>query len=168
MTKRRIITKKVAAPEEWSSTTATPTTTNSTEKVIPIVRTRSGLPALWEKGGAGRNTGEVQVVADPAGNPLKPVYIRRRGTLSNSDHALVVVKPGCYVIQADQWRGDYDIVIHRIKEIRNDEAILEEVARYSEGEWWYPLKGFLLQAVDAAMEKAACYHCRSAHFIKRD
>lgn len=42
---------------------------------------------------------------------------------------------------------------------------MEKVAEFSNGEW-DNLPQFLEDAVEAAMEKATCYHCREPHFAK--
>lgn len=50
--------------------------------VLVLERTRSGLPALWEKGGGRSNTGSAVIVAGPAGKKKRPVNIRRWGHLA--------------------------------------------------------------------------------------
>lgn len=44
-------------------------------------------------------------------------------------------------------------------------AITETIASFSRGEWDIELPTFLEPAVQAAMAKATCYHCRKPHFI---
>ena len=44
-------------------------------------------------------------------------------------------------------------------------AIVEQVNCFSRGEWDAELPEYLEDAVQAAMEKATCYHCREPHFI---
>ena len=130
---------------------------------MEIHRTKSGLPALWERGGGSRNTGRVTIVADSKGRPKRPIYIKRRGHLANGDHALFVVKVGDLVITADHHRRDFNVQIHRITSIKGDTAELELVNEFSEGQWdndnKYP------DAVQAAMDKATCYHCREPHYV---
>lgn len=131
---------------------------------IRIERTKRGLPAIWEQGGGFSNTGSAQVVAGPGGQPLKPVYIRRRGPLACGQHALLVIRPGCYIVQADHHRRDFDIEVLRVVEI-GEEATCEQVASFSRGEWSQDPPPELEAAIRAAKEKATCYHCRRPHFV---
>lgn len=132
--------------------------------LIEIERTKSSLPALWECGGGYSHTGFAQLIADPAGNPMKPVYIRGRGSLANSDHALFVVHEGDTVLVANQHRKDYEIVLYKIVSISENEAELETLYTFSEGEWdSQPPSSFEL-LLEAGEDKAVCYHCREPHF----
>lgn len=137
---------------------------------ITIERTKKGLPALWEYGGGKTNTGNSQIIANADGSPKKPVYIRRSGTLANSDHALFIITPGDLIIQAYHHRKDFTIRVFRIAGIREDEdtAILEQIFLYDMGEWDIEPPEYLLPAIEAAREKATCYHCRSPHYIKTE
>ena len=137
---------------------------------ITIERTKKGLPALWEYGGGKTNTGNAQIVCNADGTAKKPVYIRRSGTLANSDHALFIISPGDLIIQADHHRKDFTIRVFRIAGIRQDSdngdiAILEQINLYDMGEWDVEPPEYLLPAIEAAKEKATCYHCRNPHFI---
>jgi len=133
-----------------------------------VERTKKGFPALWEDGGAGTNTGVARIIAAPDGSPMTPVYIRRRGSLASGNHALFIVKPGCFVIEARQHRRDFTIEIYKIKGFDGDEAILERVNSFDYGEWDTELTPELLPAIEAAKEKALCYHCREPHYIKTE
>jgi hypothetical protein len=143
------------------------------EGVVPIVRrkgtipTRPGLPALWEWGGGYQNIGIAQIITDHSGQPLRPIYIRYKGTLANKNHALVAIRPGYYIVLADQLAGEYSVHVFRISLIRKKQAVIERVAYHTDGRWVLPVDDFLLPAVQAAMEKAACYHCREPHYVKR-
>jgi len=137
---------------------------------ITIERTKKGLPALWEYGGGKTNTGYARIIANGDGSPKKPVYIRRRGPLANEDHALFIISPGDLVIQASHHREDFAIQILRIAGIRQDSedgdiAILEQIYLYDMGEWDVDPPEYLLPAIEAAREKATCYHCRKPHYI---
>lgn len=135
---------------------------------IKIERTKTNLPALWESGGGASNTGEARIICDRDGKPKKAIYIRRRGHLSNAEHALIVVECGDYIISAYHHRRDFTIRIYRIVAFRDSEeyAICELNFVYSKGEWNEELPAFLKPAVEAAKEKATCYHCREAHYIQ--
>jgi len=156
-------------------------------KKVLIERTKKGFPALWECGGGYTNTGEATIIASPSGGPKKPVYIRRRGPLTNGEHALIPIEVGDYIVEADHHRKDFYISVMKIVEIEEKYASLESFALFNEGEWdnkdiervfaaWEAgdLKSiddiddeiyFLCRAILAAEEKATCYHCREPHYI---
>jgi len=137
---------------------------------MKLEKTRSGLPALWEKGGAGTNTGNSTVIADGRCEPPTATYIRTRGSLSCGEHALVIMKPGMYVVTADQHRGDFRVRVRKITAIHGIggefEAEVEDVATFDQAEWVPPLPPLLERAVAAAKVKASDYHCRTVHFVK--
>lgn len=137
---------------------------------ISIERTKRDCPALWEWGGGYTNTGEAQIVCGPNGEPLKPVYVRRRGSLANGNHALFIVRPGCYVVRAEHHRGDFAIDVLKIKNINSEEAEAEvELAyQFDQGDWDVEPPEFLQGAIEAVCEKARCYHCRWPHYVATD
>lgn len=147
---------------------------------ISIEKTKKGYPALWESGGGYSNTGEATIIANSDGTPKKPVYIRQRGDLANKHHALFIVSTGDLVIMADHHREDFNINVHRIANITEEEAELQLLASYQQGEWdnkdieeaieavkqnnnhtYYDI-GY---AIEEAKNKAMCYHCREPHYI---
>ena len=138
-------------------------------KKVLIERTKKGYPAFWEAGGGYTNTGEATIIASPSGGPKKPVYVRRRGHLANGNHALFILEVGDYIIFANHHRGDFYIEISKILGFDDKEgeavAIVEQVNCFSSGEWDAELPAYLEAAVQAAMQKATCYHCREPHFI---
>ena len=137
-----------------------------TTKKVRIEWTKRSFPALWEEGGGWSNTGYAQIVAGPDGQPLLPYYIRRRGSLACGRHALLRIKPGTIVVEADHHREDFYISVWEVLSIENDEAKLGLVAKYDRGEWDHePLPEKYQAAVKAAIEKATCYHCRAPHFV---
>ena len=89
-------------------------------KTISIERTKKGWPALWEGGGGYSNTGDATIIAGPKGEKKTPLYIRRRGPLACSYHALFVVREGDIVIESSHHRGDFHHQIYRIVAIRGD------------------------------------------------
>ena len=134
-------------------------------KKAKIEKTKKGFPAMWEAGGGYTNTGYAVIIANADGSKKRPVYIRRRGPLACENHALCVVKPGDIVVEASHHRRDFEIRIWRIDQILEEEAQFTLVNEYSQGEWEADLPAFLEAAVQAAMKKATCYHCRMPHFI---
>ena len=134
-----------------------------------LEKTRSGLPALWEKGGGWTNTGEATIIAGPDGRPKRPIYIRRRGHLAGGEHALFVIRHGDHIVEARHHRGDFHIQVYRVEAIGEEDgrpyAEAGLVAEHDMGEWAPPLPPYLQAAVEAAREKARCYHCRSPHYV---
>ncbi len=134
---------------------------------IKIELSKRGIPCLWEDGGGHSNTGDSTIIADMHGNPKKPIYICRAGHLSCGQHALIPVRINDLVIEASHHRRDFSIAISKIVAIDKEEkmAQLEKVNFFSKGEWDKDLSEKLKNAVNAAMKKATCYHCRSPHYV---
>jgi len=135
---------------------------------MKLTFSKSGLPCLWETGGGYTNSGQAQVICAADGSAKRTIYVRRRGTLACGSHALVPVEVGDYVIVADHHRKDYHITVSRIVELTDEDALLKQVYCFSMGEWDTEIPYSLVPAVDAAAEKAACYHCREPHFVKTE
>ena len=144
------------------------------EAKIGLTKTKKGHPAFWECGGGCSNTGEVYIVAGSNFEPLRPVYIRRRGHLSNNDHALFIVKEGYHIIFCNHHRRDMNIVIYKIEKIieENEQltAICSVINKFDCGEWDNPVinDNNFEAAITAAKEKAVCYHCREVHYALKD
>ena len=137
--------------------------------IIKISKSKRGIPCLWERGGGYSNTGEAQLICDKNGWQKKAIYIRKSGELACNEHALIPVRENDVVVIASHHRRDFTIEIYSIAEIQGDEAHLELINSFSNGEWdnnkdyWHESP-----VVEAAMNKATCYHCREAFFIKED
>jgi len=138
--------------------------------VFVCERTKKGFPALWEKGGGYTNTGEAQIVAGRRGEKLKPIFIRTKGPRACGQHALFIIQPGYYIIKVDYWNKrdpKYLVDIYQIIEFnefvenpdRPDDKKLLAITVRVENE-----KPELKEAVEAAKQKAQCYHCRSPHY----
>ena len=137
-------------------------------KTVKIERTKKGLPAMWESGGGATNTGDATIIANGNGSKKRPVYIRRRGPLACGNHALFVVKPGDVVVEANHHRKDFEIRVWCIGQILEEEVRLNLLYEFSWGEWDTEPPENLRPAVEAAMKKATCYHCREPHYIAED
>lgn len=135
---------------------------------LAVERTKKGYPALWESGGGYRNTGDATIITNKEGQPKKALYIRRRGELANAPHALIILEVGDFIIEAHHHRGDFRIEIFRITDfdVKEEEtyAAVEQINCFDKGEWDAELPAFLEAAVQAAVNKATCYHCREPHF----
>jgi hypothetical protein len=133
---------------------------------IRIEKSKKGFPCIWERGGGFTNTGEATIIASKDGKPKKALYVRRRGPLANENHALFVLEVGDYIIEANHHRGDFEIYIYNSVNITEEEAELQLLASYQQGEWDKEPPAYLEAAVEAAKEKATCYHCREPHYIE--
>lgn len=146
-------------------------------KKTRIEITKKGYPAYWEAGGGSTNTGNATIIANKDGQPKKAIYVKTRGNLANSYHALIILEVGDFIIEADHHRKDFEIQILKVLDFEvkcvefygetteETYAIMEQVYCFDKGEWDAELPAFLEAAVQAAMEKATCYHCREPHFI---
>jgi ribosomal protein S27AE len=126
-------------------------------------------PALWEQGGGYTNTGEAQVIAGSRGEKLKPIYVKTRGHRANGQHALFIVQLGYHVIRVGYWNKQdppYSITVYQIQNIiefmenpdkPEDKKLLALAHAVSSSD-------FLQPAIDAAIAKARCYHCREPHY----
>ena len=131
-------------------------------------KTKKNFPALWERGGGMTNTGEARIITSPDGLPLKPIYINQRGHLSCGEHALFIIKKGDLIIEADHHRGDFEIKIYKIQDIGDcleGTAILINSNSYGEWDHEIDVHSPLRAAIDAAQDKALCYHCREPHYF---
>jgi hypothetical protein len=142
-------------------------------KTFELSISRSGIPCLWEHGGGWSNTGESVIIAEPDASPAKPIYIKKSGSLACSRHALIPVHIGSVVIEAHHHRKDFFVSVWHIKSINetDETAEAEMIAEYSSGEWVFineprpEVADHLPAAVEAAQNKATCYHCREPHYI---
>jgi DNA-directed RNA polymerase subunit RPC12/RpoP len=129
--------------------------------VFVCERTKKGFPALWEQGGGSTNTGEAQLITGSRGEKLRPVYVRTKGHRANGQHALFIVQPGYYIVSVWYWNKQnppFSVRAYRIEKIIEfDGKLLAIAAKSSE-------KPELREAINAAMDKARCYHCRSPHY----
>ena len=144
-------------------------------KILELTISKTVIPCLWEAGGGYTNTGSATIIAGKDGLPLRPIYIRERGSLACENHALIPVTAGCFVVEADHHREDFIIQTWRVLDIKDDTAQAELAWEYSEGQFGEPasyIGKLLLQnlkaAMDAAVEKATCYHCRAPHYIMKE
>ncbi len=146
---------------------------SNNSEIMVVTTTKRGFVAVWECGGGATNTGDATIIAKPNGEKPTACYIRQSGHLSCGDHALIPVHPGYYVVKTWHHRRDFTHRVYRIirtfTEGEGDEkqGKIEVVLvnEFSRGEWDTPLAEILQAAIDAAEDKATCYHCRSAHYV---
>ena len=119
---------------------------------------KSGKKCLWECGGGMTNSGRCQIVAGKNGEKKRPIFIRRKGELANSVHALIPIEVGDIVVNCYRRDNEYEINVYRVTEIIDNEAKakLEKVTDVS----------MFQEAIEAAKKKSRIYHCREALFIE--
>jgi ribosomal protein S27E len=131
-------------------------------------QTAKGFPALWEQGGGYSNTGEAQIIAGPQGERLKPIYIRTKGHRANGKHALFIVQPGYHIVSVDYWNKQdppYNIAVYQIQRFfefqPNPDKPDTQLLALAEVKEPYI---YLEPAINAAIAKVRCYHCRKPHY----
>lgn len=131
---------------------------------------------LWEAGGGYTNTGDAQIIASITGEPLKPLFIRRRGHLAGAEHAAFGIWEGQKVmkVNASHHRGDFSIEVYELmatKEKLKEKLLweIDHVYDIDEVKEQIPTRyEKYLDAIDVAMEKAMDYHCRVPYYIKTE
>lgn len=133
-----------------------------------VQRSRTGLPTMSERGGGMTHTGSCTIICGAKGEPLRPIFVPRGSC--GGDHAIFVVKPGYYILDAWHDRDSEKVCAYKILAIGTEEGAdflqLEEVGAYENGDTDLP--PFLNDAVKAATDKSHCYHCREPHYVNRD
>lgn len=126
-------------------------------KNFTIEISKKGIPCLWESGGGWSNTGYATVIAGTHGEAKKAIYVRTYGDLACKDHALIPVKVGDYVINAENNRKEENIEVYQITGINLDSKIAEAASVEQ-------MPAHLQEAVDACVDKSYDYHCRSSYY----
>lgn len=169
-----------------------PETVARPDETLEVEKTKSGLPAIWERGGATGAGGKATIVTDKNGNAKKPLFIRNHGDLANEAHALFVLNKGDHVIDVQTSYGEpYKVRILKVVGFQ-EESILDEeddllsllgggpthkpgqffarcqlVGERNGTAWWPELPSFLEEAYKVAVKKANSYHCRTAMYVIR-
>jgi len=126
---------------------------------------KKGAKCLWESGGGMTNSGRSRIIASAEGKKKKAIFVRQRGELSNSVHALIPIETNDVVVECYHKRGNFDIRVYRVWTINENIAELMEIARFVDNEWIGDPKG-LEEVIDAAKKKSQIYHCKEAIFIE--
>ena len=130
-----------------------------------VGRSKSGLPTILESGGGASNTGSAVIVTGEHGDKVKPLFVPRG--YSNGDHAIFVAKVGMHLVKAGHDRGGESATVHRIDAIGTledqDELVTLEIGGYEDGDSNAPAE--FENAINAALKKSRCYHCREPHYI---
>ncbi len=132
---------------------------------MKCTRSKSGLPIVAESGGGATNTGKARIVCGSAGGSLRPLFVPRG--YSNGEHALFVVDRSTVIVEASHDRNGEYVKVSRVTNVGTindpEEVILELVGKYENGDGNIPEQ--YAEAVNAALSKSKCYHCREPHFI---
>ena len=133
---------------------------------LKVERTKKGLPALWENGGAYSNTGHATIIGNSNGDKKNVLFTRHFGQLACGDHGLFIMNEGDLVCKCSQWRGDITINLYRLGKDCSDEGMeIVEQWTYSEGEWDKDLPDTInKEIVQRAIQKSYNYHCRSLYY----
>jgi len=133
---------------------------------MKVERSKTGLATFCESGGGMTSTGSATVVCGMNGEKLKPLFVPRG--YSNGKHAIFVVRPGMYIINAGNSKAGERAVAHQILGIGTtedpDELVTIVVAEYENGDGNVPEQ--LQSAVEAALAKSNCYHCHSVFYAE--
>jgi hypothetical protein len=145
-------------------------------ETIVLEKTKKNHPAIWEWGGALTSSGEAQVICGQNFEKLRPIYNVNFGHRSNGKHSLFLVKEGMHIILVKQYRNNIEkIKILKINKIEktinqnNEEmyiAICSIENTYEENEWEKPIPDDenFKSAIECAIQKSQCYHCRNTHY----
>lgn len=135
--------------------------------IFNIELTKKNLPAIWESGGGYTKTGSAVIIADSKGDPKAPIFVRSGGHLACDKHGLFIVDKGDLIITCERNADDYTIHVYEIKSIDIDkkEAHCILLSELSMGEWSdIAVYEDYIKAINAAIEKSRCYHCRELHY----
>jgi len=134
------------------------------ERVV-ITLTNSRKPAHWESGGGTTSTGRAVIVTDRHYQRLDPLYVKRKGPLSNANHALLPLKKGYKLIYVWHFNEDFEIVIMELKSVKGNIGefeVLNHFVEDSQHDWRDKLYS---DAVKAGIAKSKDYHCRKPYYI---
>lgn len=117
-----------------------------------------------EYGGAKTKTGSGTIVCAPDGNALKPYRVLRTGHIACKTHAHFSVGQACVTLTG--YRNSEQVMIQECSIVHEAGMVGINVEVLWEGgkdDLPEQLRHYSL-AVEAAVEKANCYHCRHVHY----
>ncbi len=133
---------------------------------IPCEKTKSGLLALWEEGGATNSGGEATLIGGKKGGKAAATFISLKGELSNGKHAMIPIHEGFVIAKGKRARDNYTITLYVVTEKHPDDNIpsitVKQINAFHDGEWEQPLFKKYEAIVAALKEKLTTYHCRKA------
>lgn len=126
------------------------------EITVDLAISKSGLPCLFESGGAYTKTSEAQIISDPTGKPKTPIYVFTTGDLCNKNHAVIPITIGDLVFRAKGNREATHVSVYKVTNL----DLKNKVATLSLSDC-DNIDPFL-----AVANKSWSYHCRVPHYIK--
>lgn len=135
---------------------------------IPVARTRSGLAAMWERGGHSGKSGSAVVIADTYGGRLRASFqYSGPDHRANGMHALVLVRAGNYIVNVEESGDHESVTVLQLVEVPDKTAPTDAVARARlvarciNGFWedGVPPPRLLEPAIQAAIKCAGTYGC---------
>ena len=139
-------------------------------RVFKAFRTKSGLIAIWERGGAELTKGRATILCTPNGHKPTAVFIRKTGDLANSNHALIPVYPGYLILQGERQETKYVIRIYKVLKVNAGDKPNVDARQINflrdDGTWYHPLAKKYQEAVEELMFKLNDHHCRRVYFAE--
>jgi len=148
------------------------------ELTIKVTRTKSGLPAVSETGGAiGKTKGFAQIICRDDGSKKIATYIPKPEEIETIGHAVFVLQNRDYVIQVERSRtSSYKITVAQFtgsigaadREGESEEYAVFEVRNVRSGKKWdiQPPECFS-PAIDAAVAKSSMENIAEAVWFER-
>ena len=127
-----------------------------------ISLTKSGLPAAWECGGGLSSRGSAQVICGPQGQKKKTLTTGHR---CNENHALFVLHEGDFIIDCAHWRNNVSVNVYMVTgfDLNPERPLAYTVCTnsFADGCWDVEPSKELDEVVQAGVNKARSYHCRT-------
>ena len=137
---------------------------------IPCGKTEDGSPSLWERGGGQTKTGKAQIICDADGKAKRPIHVRKKGHLSNSNHALFSLEVRDVVIKIQRHGESYCIELCSVERFDTSATppyiYLNHIAEFYDGEWSVQTAAIKYRhAIAAAVSKVHDFHCKIPYYI---
>ena len=139
-------------------------------KEIQLSKSKSGLMTITEYGGGMSNTGSARIIADKNGEKKTALIVFNRGQLSCSDHAVLAVDDGDYIINVRRHHSDYRIEVNHVvyADPFEEKAYCESKTYHYDGKsWGANIPEIPSKAIHAGIKKTEHYHCRIPYYVNR-
>lgn len=148
------------------------------ELSIKVTRTKTGLPAIAETGGAiGKTKGFAQIICRDDGSKKIATYIPKSEEMNSVGHAVFILQNRDYVIQVERCRTtSYAVTIAQFagrigtvdREGETEEYAVFEVRHVKSGKRWNVMPPECLEAaIDAAIAKSSQEDVQEAAWYER-
>lgn len=123
--------------------------------LVDIVRSKSGIPCLIERGGCDGNSGAARVITGPLGEKKRALYISRGNP--NGEHAVIPLLAGDFVIDVLHDSQRFATQVWGVRIIGEEVAQLEQLVQFNGEigenlETCHLLTNNICQAIDAAIK----------------